>query len=116
MPARILVIEDNPTNLELMSFLIKAFGYTPLSAVDGEGGVEMVRREGPDLIICDIHLPKMDGYGVAKQLKSHPAHRHIPLIAVTAMAMVGDIETVLKAGFDGYIAKPIDPQTYIKNI
>jgi two-component system cell cycle response regulator len=114
--ARILVIEDNPTNLELMTYLLKAFRHTTLSARDGEEGLEVVRRESPDLIICDVQLPRLDGYEVARQLKSHPALCTIPLVAVTAFAMVGDRDKVLAAGFDGYIAKPIAPETFVGQV
>ena len=69
MSARILIIEDNPTNMELMVYLLRAFGYTPLSASDGEEGVATARREKPDLIICDVQLPGMDGYAVAAALE-----------------------------------------------
>jgi two-component system, cell cycle response regulator len=116
MAARILVIEDNATNLELMCYLLSAFGYEPLKAVNGIEGVAMARRERPDLIACDIHLPKMDGYEVARELKKDQVCKSIPLVAVTALAMVGDQEKVLQAGFDGYISKPIDPQTFVKQI
>ncbi|WP_395407006.1 response regulator [Pseudoduganella sp. UC29_106] len=107
--ARILIIEDNPTNMELMVYLLRAFGYQPLMAHDGEEGVEAARRERPDLIICDVHLPKLDGYGVVSRLKQDPQLRTIPTLAVTALAMVGDREKLLAAGFDGYIGKPIEP-------
>lgn len=110
----ILVIEDNATNLELMTYLLQAFGHTPLSAGDGETGLEIARREIPDLIICDVQMPGIDGYEVARRLKSDPALRAIPLVAVTALAMVGDRDKVLAAGFDGYIAKPIDPETFVR--
>ena len=116
MPTRILIIEDNLTNLELMCYLLTAFGYVPLTAADGATGIETVRRESPDMVICDIHLPKMDGYQVAQHLKSDPAHRTIPLVAVTALAMVGDHDKVLKAGFNGYITKPINPEIFISQI
>src|SRR5471030_46573 len=116
MTTRILVIEDNLTNLELMCYLLTAFGYLLLTAADGAAGVETVRRESPDLVICDIHLPTMDGYQVAGHLKSDPALREIPIIAVTALAMVGDHDKVLKAGFNGYITKPIDPETFVIQI
>jgi CheY-like chemotaxis protein len=66
MAARILVIEDNPTNLTLMGYLLKAFGHIVLTAIDGEQGLEAVRSEVPDLIICDVQIPKLDGYEVAK--------------------------------------------------
>ncbi|TFW25814.1 EAL domain-containing protein [Duganella callida] len=116
MSARILIIEDNATNMELMVYLLRAFGYTPLSASDGEAGVAAARRELPDLIICDVHLPKLDGYGVVAALKADPAVRSIPALAVTALAMVGDREKLLEAGFDGYIGKPIEPDTFVTQI
>ncbi|WP_295999910.1 EAL domain-containing protein [Rugamonas sp.] len=116
MSARILIIEDNPTNMELMVYLLRAFGYTPLMAHDGEEGVKTARRELPDLIICDVHLPKLDGYGVVAALKADPAVRAIPALAVTALAMVGDRERLLAAGFDGYIGKPIEPDSFVTQI
>lgn len=116
MSARILIIEDNATNMELMVYLLRAFGYEPLSASDGEAGVAAARRERPDLIICDVHLPKLDGYGVVAALKADPEVRHIPALAVTALAMVGDREKLLEAGFDGYIGKPIEPDTFVAQI
>jgi diguanylate cyclase (GGDEF)-like protein/PAS domain S-box-containing protein len=102
--------------MELMVYLLRAFGYTPLSASDGEAGVEAAKRERPDLIICDVHLPKLDGYGVVAALKSDPDTRDIPALAVTALAMVGDRERLLEAGFDSYIGKPIEPDTFVKQI
>jgi len=116
MKGRILVIEDNPQNLELMTYLLRAFGYTALTAANGEEGLGVVRRERLDLIICDIHLPRMDGYEVAYELKRDPMLRRIPLVAVTALAMVGDREKVLAAGFDGYIDKPIEPEIFVKQV
>jgi len=116
MSARILIIEDKQANLDLMTYLLEAFGYAAGTAMDGAEGLESVRRDPPDLIVCDIHLPGMDGYEVARQLKAHPAHRNIPLIAVTALAMVGDREKVLASGFDGYIAKPIVPETFVSQV
>jgi CheY-like chemotaxis protein len=116
MLARILVIEDNQTNLDLMLYLLRAFGYTPLAARDGEEALEIARREVPDLIICDVQLPKLDGYDVAKSLKREPVLDAIPLVAVTAFAMVGDRDRMLQAGFDGYIAKPIDPETFVRQV
>jgi CheY-like chemotaxis protein len=114
--AKILVIEDNPTNLQLMTYLLEAFGHTPMEAVDAETGLELIRHGAPDLILCDIHLPSMDGFGVAQQLKNIPAFRAIPLVAVTALAMVGDRDRILSAGFDGYITKPITPETFIGQV
>jgi two-component system cell cycle response regulator len=114
--ARILVIEDNPGNLELMTYLLASFGHEVSAAGDGGEGLEAVRREAPDLIVCDVHLPKVDGYQVARQLKVECGVKHIPLIAVTALAMVGDRDKLLSAGFDGYISKPIDPETFVPEV
>lgn len=114
--ARILVIEDNPESLELMRYLIHAFGHAALLATDGEPGIDLALSETPDLIVCDIHLPTMDGYEVARQMKRNPALRSIPLVAVTTLAMVGDRDKVLAAGFDGYIAKPIVPKRFVEQL
>ena len=114
--ARILVIEDNPDNMELMTYLLEAFGHTPLSATDGGLGLATALSEWPDLIVCDVQLPGLDGYAVARHLKADPALRSISLIAVTALAMVGDRDLVLAAGFDGYLAKPIVPETFVAQI
>jgi CheY-like chemotaxis protein len=115
-PARILVIEDNGTNRALIVYLLKAFGYKTLEAVDGERGLDVARHERPELIVCDVHLPKLDGYGVVDQLKRDVALRDIPVVAVTALAMVGDRNKILSAGFDGYISKPIEPETFVAQV
>lgn len=107
--ARILVIEDNPINLELMTYLLRAWGHEPVEAIDGEAGIEQALRDPPALIVCDIQLPGIDGYEVARRLKAEVTLAAVPLIAVTAYAMVGDRERALRAGFDGHFAKPIDP-------
>jgi two-component system cell cycle response regulator len=114
--ARILVIEDNPANLDLMSYLLRAFGHSVLTALDGEAGVEAVLRERPDVVVCDLQIPRLDGFGVARRLKAHPTFRSLPLIAVTAFAMMGDRERVLAAGFDGYLAKPIEPDQFVQRV
>jgi two-component system cell cycle response regulator len=111
--ARVLVIEDNPASLDLMVYLLKAFGHTPLAARDGLEGIETARRERPDLVLCDIQLPGADGHEVCRQLKQDKVLRSIPLVAVTAYAMVGDREKLLGEGFNGYLSKPINPQTFI---
>jgi two-component system cell cycle response regulator len=114
--ARILIIEDNVTNLELMVYLLEAFGYSPVCARDGEAGIEIAQRETFSLIICDIQMPIIDGFEVARRLKSDSATSTIPLIAVTAFAMVGDRDRVLASGFDGYVAKPIVPAEFVGQI
>jgi CheY-like chemotaxis protein len=116
MGPRILVIEDNPYSLDLMVYVLNAFGYAPLTAGDGLEGVAVALREQPDLILCDIQLPGIDGYEVARRLKETTALRTVPLVAVTALAMVGDRDKVMAAGFDGYITKPIMPETFIAQI
>jgi two-component system, cell cycle response regulator len=114
--ARILVIEDNPANLELMAYLLNAFGHTPLLARDGEEGLSVARAQAPDLIVCDVQLPRMDGYQIARQLKDWPETCAIPVIAVTALAMVGDRDRIIAHGFNGYIPKPIVPETFVAQV
>lgn len=114
--ANILVIEDNPENLELMTFLLKAFGHAPTPANDGEQGLAILAQQEHDLIVCDIHLPGIDGYEVAQRVKNDSRFSAIPLVAVTALAMVGDRDKVLAAGFDGYISKPIDPRKFVEQV
>jgi CheY-like chemotaxis protein len=116
MSARILVIDDDQASRELMTYLLQAFGHTLLCASDGEEGLEAIGREVPDLVLCDVHLPKIDGYEIARQLKGHPTWRTIPLVAVTASAMAHDRNQALAAGFDGYLTKPIDPETFVQQI
>src|ERR1051325_2003867 len=110
---RILIVEDNQANRDLLVYLLQAFGYELLIAIDGERGLELAQRERPDLILCDIQLPGIDGYEVARRLKGDLTLKGIPLLAVTALAMVGDRERILSAGFEDYIAKPIRPERFI---
>jgi CheY-like chemotaxis protein len=114
--ARIALIEDNPANLELMQYLLQHFGYRTLVATDGEQGLALVRREHPDLVLCDLQLPLLDGYALAGRIKADPALRGIPLLAVTAFSMTGDEAKTLAAGFLAYFAKPIDPETFVAQI
>ncbi len=114
--SRVLVIEDNPASLDLMVYLLKAFGHEPLSARDGLDGVAAARCEHPELIICDIQLPGASGIEVCHELKRDAVMRDTPLVAVTAYAMVGDRERLLSEGFDGYLSKPINAETFIKQL
>jgi two-component system cell cycle response regulator len=114
--ARILVIEDNPINLELMTYLLRAWGHEPISATDGKAGLDAARRDTPDLVVCDIQMPGLDGYQVARALKADRALAGVPLLAVTAFAMVGDHDRALRAGFDGHFAKPIDPAQFMAEL
>ncbi len=110
MSARVLVIEDNASSLELMIYLLESFGHMPLHARDGEEGLLVARSERPDLILCDVQLAAMDGHEVCRRLKGDPVLRSIPLVALTAYAMVGDREKMLAEGFDGYLSKPVNPE------
>ena len=114
--ARILIIEDNPANVELMAFLLAAYGHTPISAPDGARGVAAARAERPDLVACDVNLPGMNGFEVLAVLKAEPQLAGVPVLAVTALAMAGDREKVLAAGFDGYISKPIEPESSVAEL
>ena len=105
--ARVLVIEDNPTNLKLATFLLQSAGHTVLSAADAEAGLMLARGEQPNLILMDIQLPGMDGLEATALLKQDNTTCAIPVIALTALAMKGDEERIRAAGCDGYIAKPL---------
>jgi len=110
--ARILIIEDNPTNMQLMVYLLNAFGHTTLEAEEGEAGLAIAQHEAVDIILCDVQIPGIDGYEVVRRLKRERRLNAIPIIAVTAYAMVGDRDKVLAGGFDGYISKPINPELF----
>ena len=116
MGARILLVEDNPANLALMEYLLRAFGHTTISVMDGEAGVARAETEKPDIILMDLHMPKLDGFQAALRIKKLPGLEQVPIIAVTASAMVGDRDRILARGFDGYIAKPITPETFVPQV
>ena len=112
----VLYIEDNEQNFYLVSVLLKTKDYRVLWAHDGREGIEKALQSRPDLILLDIQLPIMDGYEVATRLRSNPELSEIPIIAVTSYAMSGDREKALSAGCNGYIEKPIDPDTFLAQI
>jgi len=116
MIARILIAEDHQASLDLLRYLFQACGYVTMTAENGEAALELARRERPDLIICDLQMPKMNGYGLVEQLKREAGLEEIPMVAVTAFSMIGDREQVLLAGFDGYFSKPIDPEHFVEEI
>jgi CheY-like chemotaxis protein len=107
----ILVVDDNPVNLKLVRFLLESEGYDVRSAADAFGVMELLQQFSPRLIIMDIQLPGMDGLTLTRQLKADPRTKDIVIVAMTAYAMKNDAERALKAGCDGYIAKPIDTYT-----
>ena len=114
--ARILVIEDNADNRELMSYLLRAHGYEVEIAADGELALEALAASRFDLIICDVHLPKIDGLQIVATVKSTHTLRSVPIVAVTALAMVGDRERLMAAGFDAYVPKPIEPESFVEQV
>ena len=108
MTHSILVVDDHPTNLKLVSDVLAFEGHRILKAVDAETALELLSTTLPDLILLDIALPGMDGLTLTRRLKADPRTAAVPVVAVTAFAMVGDEMKALEAGCDGYIAKPID--------
>ena len=116
MKATILVIEDNETNMYLVTFILEKSGYQVIQARDGQAGIALARQSRPALILLDIQLPVMDGYAVARELRENNELRDIPIVAVTSHAMVGDRERVLAAGCGGYLEKPINPVTFVSEI
>ncbi len=109
--ACILVVDDNPTNLKLVSDVLAYDGYRILKAADAEDAQEIIRLAMPDLILMDIALPGMDGLTLTRQLKADERTRHITIVALTAFAMKGDDEKARQAGCDGYITKPFDTRS-----
>ncbi len=116
MKGNILVIEDNEQNLYLVKFILEKNGYQVHSAMDGQTGIDMVERVKPDLILLDIQLPVLDGYAVAQNLRAKPPLVDIPIVAVTSHAMVGDRDKAMAAGCNGYIEKPINPDTFMSEV
>lgn len=116
MKPRVLLIEDNIPNRDLARYLLEASGYACDEAHDGESALQIAQTSRPDLVICDLQLPGIDGFEVLRGLRAQPAMAGVPVVAVTAYAMVGDRERILAAGFDGYIGKPIDPQRFVVEI
>jgi two-component system cell cycle response regulator DivK len=114
--ARILLIEDNENNRYLASFLLEQRGHEVIHAETGPRGLELAAESRPDLILLDVQLPGMDGHAVTRALKSDPAMQGIPVVAVTSYAMVGDRELCFEAGAEGYIEKPINPDSFVDEV
>jgi len=114
MPLRVLVVEDDPDSLELMTYLFRAFGHEALGASTADAAVDLATSSAPNLILCDLRLSGTDGFQLLARFRSEPSLRSVPVIAVTAYAMHGDRERVINAGFDGYVSKPIDPESFVR--
>lgn len=106
--SRILVVEDNQDNMTLICDILISLKYTVLQAVDGEQGIAAAASERPDLILMDLSLPRVDGWTATRRIKADPELKDIPIIALTAHAMIGDRERALAAGCDDYLSKPIN--------
>jgi two-component system cell cycle response regulator DivK len=109
---KILIVDDNPSNLKLFTFLLSSASYALRTAVDAREALAALAEFRPDLVLLDLQLPDMDGLELTRQLKGDPATRDIPIVAVTAYAMKGDEERARAAGVDGYISKPIDKNSF----
>lgn len=108
MGRRILLVEDNPQNRYLMTFLLESNGHTVDVAEDGEQALAMLEKTVPDLILMDMQLPKVDGYEATRRIKADERLRAIPLVALTAHSMKGDRAKAIDAGCDAYVTKPVD--------
>ncbi len=106
MARTILVVDDNETNLRLINAVLKTRGYELLAATSGEAALEMLAVERPALVLMDVQMPGLSGIDVARKIRAMPALAELPLVAITAMAMKGDREEILAAGFNDYLAKP----------
>jgi len=113
---KILLVEDNETNRDMLSRRLERRGYQVAIALDGEQGVSMAGLEVPDLILMDMSLPVLDGWEAARRLKAAPETQSIPIIALTAHAMVGDREKAIEAGCDDYDTKPVEFQRLLEKI
>jgi CheY-like chemotaxis protein len=116
MARRILIIEDNPLNLELVTDLLEASGFVVQTAQTAEEGLRLARELLPDLVLMDFGLPGLDGLSATRLLKADPATRQLTVVGLTAHAMKGDEAIALGAGCDGYLTKPIDTRTFIATV
>lgn len=112
-PVSVLVVDDNPLNLELATHVLERAGHTVRQASSGPEALQAVRNEPPGLILMDIGLPGMDGYAVLGELKKDPATSGIPVVALTAYAMAEDQQRALASGFDGFITKPFEVKSLV---
>ena len=113
---RVLVVEDNETNLYLIRFILEKSGFEVIEAKDGGSGVELYVKEKPDLIIMDLQLPDIDGLETTKRIRASEIDGEIPIVALTSYALAGDREKALAVGCTGYIEKPINPETFVLEI
>jgi CheY-like chemotaxis protein len=106
---KILIAEDNPVNRELLRELLEMQDYEVFEACNGQEALDMIEQLRPELLILDLGMPVLDGFGAIRKIRADPAFAGLPVLAATAYAMRGDREKTLEAGFDGYVSKPIQP-------
>jgi two-component system, cell cycle response regulator DivK len=116
MTKRILVVEDQEDNRQILRDLLANAGYDMIEAEDGEQGVAAATSERPDLILMDIQLPVMDGYEATRRIRTNPDLKSVPIIAVTSYALAGDEDKALAAGCDGYVSKPYSPRELLAKV
>ena len=113
MPKRVLIVEDNPMSLELLTELVKAEGHRVIPALSGTEALSLARAELPDLILMDIQLPGIDGLTVTRALKAEPTTKEIPVVGISAHALREDVDRALQAGCTAYLSKPLDTCGFI---
>ncbi|HEX6923925.1 MAG TPA: response regulator [Longimicrobiaceae bacterium] len=113
---KILLVEDNEDNRLVYRTILDHFGFQVLEAADGEEGIRRARADGPDLILMDVSIPKIDGWEATRQLKADPTTSMIPIIALTAHALATDRAKAQEAGCDGYLAKPVEPRKVVEEV
>ncbi len=113
---RILVVEDDPDNMGLVRFVLERAGYSVIEAYDGKEALTITRQTLPDLVLCDLAIPEIDGWTVTKTLKTDPATQNIPVVALTVRSLLEDRLRAVEAGCDGYISKPMDIRAFITEV
>lgn len=113
---KILIVEDNAVNRELMHELLEIQGYEVFEAGNGQEALDMIGEIHPDLLVLDLGMPVLDGFGAIQEIRANVEWARLPVLAATAFAMRGDRAKVLEAGFDGYVSKPIDPAALKREI
>lgn len=116
MKTTVLIVEDNPMNMELATDLLEIAGFSVIQARNAEDGIRLALEAQPRIVLMDLSLPGMDGLTAMQRMKSLPQTQNLPIVALTAHAMKGDEEAALEAGFDGYLQKPIDTRTLASRV
>jgi CheY-like chemotaxis protein len=113
---KILIAEDNAVNRELLRELLEARGYEVLEACDGQEALQMIEQTQPDILLLDIGMPVLDGFGVIRKIRENPCLARMPVVAITAYAMQGDREKIMQSGFNGYLSKPVDARSLAEEL